>query len=293
MFMGVRNDDGISVSDYASALRRFEQASRTPTGRDRCEGSWGFPLGGKSGVTHIRKDSNDAVIFRLYGTDCVIWYPDNSFATEAYGTVTTGAFINRYMPGGIWANGISSTMSYRGRDGDDSWGGRMICHGDAHFRPVDGTWEPDIDGLRSFRAVTMDTKLTRQIAKDHHLAAFKLWLEMAPQLLDLVHVEDDEEAVRDALLERDFRTAAVHLSLAEDKQSYGRYPTALKIATGSSRLVTMGALARFRLWLYEDEGAVVVHELKTQTCAAYRTQLNKIRALRNAGTGSWHLEYGR
>lgn len=146
MYMGVQSHRGHrNVSSYEQALALHEKQSKTPTGKARkpielycAGGGTAYPLGlTKRGQTRvIRYGSDDSIAFRLYETDVVTWYPDNSVSIENYGTVTTSEFATNFLPAGISLRHPVNRRS--GASGGDKgiaygpWGKeRMVCQGTA------------------------------------------------------------------------------------------------------------------------------------------------------------------
>lgn len=284
MFMGLSSIG--RVGSYDDALAMHDKATRTPTGKQRFAQSYGYPLGtqGKTGVRMVRKTAGGDVILRLYETDCVTWHPDNSFTIGSWASKTTGEFISALTPVRVNASCDITYHTTPYSDWRDYWKHARVCHGDVTFRPMgDGLWAPDEATCTPFTDVRVDATKTRAIAKAHNLTDFEMWLSMAPRHLPLEHERADMGIVAEALLERNWRKAAAHLPLVYNERAYGRYPVPLDIVTGGSRIVTMGSVKRFRLWLYDAEGATHKTRHLTMSSAEYEAARKRIRQLELAG----------
>ena len=290
MYMGISaHRQARPVGSYDDACRALEAATVTKSGKTRSPGTWGFPLGAHyKSVTHIREREGD-IVFRLYDTDVVTWHPDNSFTIDSWASKTTAEFASRFTPPGVYLNASCVLRLQRGGD----WGDRIICHADATVREVaPGIWAPDEDGLRPFRYPVLDQRMAREIRKEYPFADFDNWLSMAPMHLDLEHAGVDCEDVAKALKQRDFRTAAVHLPLVSETSAFGIKLRPLAIATPHGRAVTMSSLARFKDWLYDNEGALSWEETKVLTQREFDRYTKRITALAKAGIGTWRAGFG-
>lgn len=304
MYTGIKTNG--SAHDYASAQRVLEQAALTPTGRQRQSKEYGFPLGGHSkSVTWVRELDDGAIAFRLWDTDVVIWYPDNSFDVENYGTVTTSQFARRFLPAGIWLNhpvtkrGVESgakTITYRGRDeAGSSVQTKCIGYVVRFNETGDGRWVPDEDTLDTMKFVELDRTKAREVAQVYHLKDFENWLSMAPMHLAgteaaIEHDKWDRTTCADALMDRDFRRAAEHLPLIKDTNAFGIELKPLPITTGRwGHHVTMSSFNKLKLALWDYDGALDTTEVKTISVKDYDRRMVRVREMRQLGLGGWDL----
>lgn len=306
MFSGIKPTHKFaSVDSYADALRVLEDAGRTPTGRKRREKEQGFPLGGRSkSVTWVRETGDEgAIAFRLYDTDVVTWFPDDSCEIDNFGSVTTTAFARQFAPGSIHLHyptrggghrGISYSPDGAGRDriygGDGGWENRHLCQGDVvRFVRSGDWWVPDEDTVCPMDFIETDQQKARKISRRYPLKDFSMWLEMTARTLPytIEHDSWDLGSCADALLAQDFRRAATHLPLIDASgTSFGRsvWDYALPIAgLGRSFCVTMGSVERLKLALWEQEGAVRISPRKTITMHEYERQMARIRQMQKLG----------
>lgn len=297
MFMGVSSiQQAKPCSSYSDAVRNFEAAQKTPTGKPRKPGDYGYPLGAHyKSVTNIRMDGTD-VVMRLYDTDVVTWHEDDRVTIDNWTSKTTAEFIGRFSP--VVSNASSEITYSPAPHGSESgdwrayWDASMVVCGDGTFRRnADGGWEPEsLDTFQKFHTAQVDTKAMRQLAKDHHLADFRSFLESTCLIPNLVHEGADCGIVAEALLARDFRRAACHLPTVEDKEHYGRSPTPLNIATAQrNQLVSMTSLQRFKDWLADAEGALTTTVFQTLSHKLLDKLKARNRALAKANAGGWRL----
>ena len=87
-----------NASSYAAARQLYESAKPWKHGSSERK------LNPKSSrdIMGVRMSGLD-VVFRLYGTDCVTWHPDNTFTIDPYASLTTSRFVKRYTPSYCWA----------------------------------------------------------------------------------------------------------------------------------------------------------------------------------------------
>lgn len=297
MYLGLQSHRSAGpVDSYAAAERVLERYSRTPTGKARSEKTYGFHLGmnRNHGVTWVRRTARGDIAFRLYNTDVVTWCEDGSVWIDNWGTVTTGVFAHQFLPGGFHLShetrgGGDTSIGFTDADGE-----RMRCLGKGnlvHFMPDGDGWTPDEDTLQPYDFVEVDRKASRALSKEHHLADFGLWLSMAPRHKRIEHRKVDPYMVSDMLKQRDFQSAAMHLPLIEDKGHFGVELKPLPIVTTErNKFVTMSSIERFRIWLYEQEGAYQPFQEMVVAAKAYWRRKTFINQLASAG-GS-HLGWG-
>lgn len=312
MFMGVTaHHSAKSVHDYATAEAALERAMKTPTGKRRTEKPYGYHLGANNnhGVTWVRRDEKDgAIAFRLYDTDVVTWHPDGSVEIENYGTVTTSGFASRFLPRGFHLHHPTTRrgdeVGHRGiryqaepDRGDKSWQQerrerRIAFGGVVRFTPGEGgAWRVDEDTCDTVTLPgKVDQRKARELAKRYHLKDFEAWLSMAPRHMDIEHVgRFDISDCLDLLEKRNFKEAAAYLPLFADKESYGRYPTALPIDTPYGKVVTMGSLARLKLALWDYEDIIQIDEAKHWSMAEFERRMMRVRQMDAAGANVWDL----
>lgn len=294
MFMGLQSHRAAGdVSGYINAEQVLAKYSRTPTGRARVEKRDGFHLGmsRNHGVTWVKRHADDSIGFTLYNTEVVRWMPDGSVEVNNWGTVTTSAFAHQFLPGCFH---LSHEVTRRGNSGGDTSigfigadGERYRClgkHNLVHFLPDGDGWTPDPDTLHPYEFVEIDRKISRRLSREHHLADFGLWLSMAPCHKRIEHRKVDPYMVSDMLKERDFESAAMHLPLIEDT---GAFNNELKpvpiITTERNRFVTMSSIERFRIWLYDQEGAYSPTKEMVVSEKDYCRRKTFINQLANAG----------
>lgn len=298
MFTGIKaHHDAKRVRSYETAVQALERASKTPTDKNRQAKPFGFHLGmnRNHGVTWVREEGGD-IIFRLYDTDVVIWHPDNSVEIENYGTVTTRDFVSRFIPRSIGLNVVVSRrhmpyeggnkgFTYRAR-ADDNWYDRRICQGYGNtvrfVESGDDVWLPDGDMLVPMKFLDLDRKAAREIGKRFPWKEFELWLDMAPRHMDrFEHDYWDLEECLEALEQRDFRKAARHLPLVEDKDNFGRRPVKLPIITSSRDfIVTPSSITKLRKAAYAELGAYTETTVSTLTLREFDKRMAVIRELR-------------
>lgn len=272
---------------YKRAVELFEKFSLTPTGRARKPNHLGFmPMNSK--VMGVRMDTNGDVIFRLHATDVVTWHPNNSFSIEVWESVSTADFIRSLTPISVGVNMVATvfTEPRESNDWRTRWATAIICHAEATFVDVGDHHMPDETTLRTFRYPEADRKLTRELSKEHRLAAFETWLAVAPHHLDLAHEGEDMEAVAKALKAGKFMEAAVHLPTIEVPRGFGIADRIKPIPMSGlhwQHPVTPASVQRFRRWLYDDGGAVEMRECKTMTQTEYDRRVKEISAFDKAG----------
>lgn len=229
-----------------------------------------------SKVVSIRRNHEDAIVFRLYATDVVTWYPNENIQINNYASQTTGEFISKLTP--FSGSGAAELITYfhnplapvvETEDWRSRWEGARIVHGDVFFNKEGESWVPDLDTCGTFTTLILDQVGARAVSKEHHMADFKLWLEMATPLLDLQYEGEDLDAVSEALKVKDFRKAAVHLPAIEIGNGFGIKDRIkpLKIATHDwQRVVTMTSLQRVRDYIYDQADLLTVDKRKILQC---------------------------
>lgn len=302
MYTGVRSYHGKGAHDYESARAVLEAASKTPTGRQRKEKTYGYHLGmGRNhGVTWVRECDEPgyegAIAFRLYDTDVVTWYPDNSVEIDNYGTVTTGSFASTFLPSGIGlrhvvhrsrgASGGDKGITYcvERKQGEGYWYGTWnICWGGLpRFRLHGELWLPDEDTLDDvkFPEIT-DRKAQRAVSAKYHLRDFDNWLAMAPRHMRIEHDCWDLGDCADALLKRDFTLASMFLPLTHDSGAYGTELKVIPIITQDRQyVVTASAISKLKLALWDLEGLVETTSFKTLSMAEFERRMQRVKQMR-------------
>lgn len=305
MYFGLRaHHDSRSAHDYESARAVLANASKTPTGRQRKEKPFGYHLGMSSnhGVTWVRECDEPgyegAIAFRLYDTDVVTWYPDNSVEIDNFGSVTTSAFARQFLPGCI---GLSHPSTRRGETGGHKgitycveaadydrryWGTYRICFGGLpRFRLHGERWLPDEDTLDEikFPEIT-DRKAQRAVSAKYHLKDFDNWLAMAPRHMRIEHDCWDVDDCAKALLKRDFTTASMFLPLTTESGAYSMELKIIPIVTRQrDQHVTVGAISKLKLALWDLEGLVETVSFKTLPCGEFERRMQRVKLMRRLG----------
>jgi hypothetical protein len=161
------------VTDYASAVACYERAAKTPTGRARTEGSYGYSLvqGNAGSIRRVRKTSYGSIAFRLYATDVVTYHPDDTVTLRLYPSNTTGNFASGLTPAGLVVQ-RDGTCEYS-PDGRDF---RIIKFSQARFERVpDGGWRIVEGDLRTFKRPVTDRRAALAAYKACNLQAFMAW----------------------------------------------------------------------------------------------------------------------
>lgn len=297
MYIGVRSyEDSASCHDYATARRSLERTSKTPTGRNRTQKQYGYHLGMDSnhGVTWVREGEDGEIIFRLYETDVVTWYPDDSVEIDNFGTVTTSAFARTFLPSGI---SLSHPTTRRGdmrghkgisycvekRDPDRRfWGTYNLCWGGLpRFRQHGEHWLPDEDTIDTvhFPEIT-DPKAQREVSAKYHLRDFDNWLNMAPMHMRVEHDQWDTDECAAALLRRDFRRAAECLPLTHDSGAYGTELKIIPIITSSrDQHVTVSTISKLKLALWDLEGLFETVSFKTIAQDEFDRRMKRVKQM--------------
>lgn len=288
MFMGVHSHYNVrQVNSYADAQAVLAKFSRTPTGKARREKPYGFHLSmnRNHSVTWVRETADQSIAFRLYETDVVTWHPDNSFTLVSWPSVTTRDFASGFTPDGVSLSS-NETVTYRPpvRDGDwrASWDAARICRGDATFRQTDAGWAPDEAELEPIRFLELDQKKARALSREYRLKDFSNYLAMAPLHMNLMYEGEDCPKAVEALKERDFRRAAVHLPLIASSRAFGNEPVYLRIAAGSGCGITMSSVDRLRDWIYDRWGAFSDVSAKTWPLREFENRMKRLKALEKA-----------
>lgn len=298
MFMGVTaHHDARRVTCFADAQAALERHSKTPTGKRRTIKPDGYHLGmsRNHGVTWVRPNEDGSIAFRLYDTDVVTWHPDNSVEIENYGTVTTSGFASRFLPQGFHLHHLTTRrgeeaghrcISYIDAPHKAWWDRRVCAGGVVCFVPIgDDCWAVDEDSCDTIKLPgKVDQRKARELARRYHLKDFENWLSMAVGAhgVEVEYVQQDNEMCLNALEARDFKRAAAYLPLVDNEKNYGRYPTALPIATPYGKVVTMGSLARLKLALWDYEDIIQVDEAKHWSMAEFERRMARVRDMRRA-----------
>jgi hypothetical protein len=313
MYIGVRSyESAARCHDYESARRTLERTSVTPKRKlPRAEQQFGYHLGmgTNHGVTWVREMRDEgyegAIAFRLYDTDVVIWHPDNSVEIDNFGTVTTGGFARTFLPSGLdlchpveRRNG--PTGGHKGirycveqwHNGRYMQGTYNLCFGGLpRFRQHGEHWLPDEDTLDEIEFPEIaDRKAQRAVAQKYSLRDFDNWLAMAPLLMRIEHDEWDIHECADALLKRDFDRAAAFLPLTHDTGAYGTDLKIIPIVTSSrEHHVTVSAIAKLKLALWDLEGLVETVSFKTISRAEFDRRMRRVKQMQALGLCGYDL----
>lgn len=291
MFGGYSAPADTTVSSYADAEEVLERFSKTPTGRARKFNYYGYRMGRTSTVRKI----GDAIAFRLHSTDCVTWYPDNSFALKCWESMTTSQFSSHFTPVSVGATGIITFdgPEMAGRDPDDwraRWRSRQLCHGSVRFTQADdGRWVPDEDTCDTFTTLQLDSRGARGVSKAHHLGEFVNFMQMATHIAEIEHEGVDLEACAEALLQRRYLQAAKHLPLVEQPKAFGVRLKPYRLSTPRDKFVTPTSIQRLKDWLYDQEGLLTHVDRKIMGYAEYHRLVQRNAAYGRVDVGGWRL----
>lgn len=303
MFLGVNSHtDAKRVSSYETAREALERASLTPKGRQRTAKQYGFHLGmsRNHGVTWVREDVDGSIVFRLYDTDVVVWYPNGAVGIENFGSVTTSDFAQRFLPAGLH---LRYPVERRGACGGDKgivyaptsdtpWEGRRICFGDfVLFHPDGGGWVPDESTCEAMEFPDL-TGSTRELSKRYSLSDFELWLPAAAALLNIEHDSWDVDECAAALERRDFRTAATFMPLIKVSSAFGIADRIkpLQVATRwRDEVVTLGSFRKLRLALCERDGLFTTMSCKTIGRNDFEKRMARVREMAALGIDVAHF----
>ena len=280
--------------DYASAKALLRKAQNHPEWKTKTREAeqYGFSLRTKTkdSTTWVREE-NGAVIFRLHDTDVVTYHEDGRCEIENWGSVLTSSFFNAYGPRCVFLNVSDSSIGYlasqREKRFDGDWRTQQyrVCGNGSVFRQHGDFWLPDEDTMPEIVVPAgIDRRAAREIRKQYNFTDFELWMETAPQLLNLQHQGSNMSAVLEALEKRDFRTAAVHLPTCSLKQCYGKDPHRYKIGRGGwSFGVTRRSVALVRMAMLSLEGALQERRVKSVSLEEYNRMKTEIKAREDAG----------
>jgi hypothetical protein len=182
------------ITSYAEAKAHYDSVK-----------SW-FHCGDKPIKGQLRYDnmrmraySNGAIGFRLYATQCVVYYPDETLTVQGYATMSTNAFVDTLTPDGIvhamGRKGWDEPILHLRRDGEGWW----LDHADGSYKrnedvlivncsdPVklrrdedEHRWVPiDETDLQPFEFTEIDTKKARAANKQLRLQSF---IDAAPMV---------------------------------------------------------------------------------------------------------------
>jgi hypothetical protein len=314
VFIGVRShEDALSVCSYDTARAALERAMKTPTGRARKEQRFGFHLGmnRNHGVTWARELDGGEIAFRLYDTDVVVWYPDNSVEIDNFGTVTTSAFARQFLPGGmslahpVERRGIGR-VGHRGiyysvgeRRMKSEWGDwtlsvNNVCFGGlVRFRETGGGWRPDLDTIDEIVFPELDQKRAREVSRQYAFKDFEKWLSIAPQHMRIEHDCWSIDDCLDALAKRDFTLASMFLPLITIPNGWGaaNRVKALPFIVKGDKVITLGSLKKLRLALYEREGVFDRVVMKEIPSAEFDRRMARVRQMHELDVVG-HCDYG-
>lgn len=291
MYRGIKLD--VRVRDYESALAALKERGRrarrlTEDEVARPNGA-SAPLGHpRSEVTGVRMGADEEIRFRLYSTDVVVWWPDNSVEIENYGTVTTTAFAHALLPHGFWlASRREELIFFNG----------LACAGPVvRFEHKDGHWWPDEDTLTTLRYPQLDRKAAREVRREHHLKDFEEWVTVGSAHFRIEHDTYNLSRCADALRERDFRTAAAHMPAVDlysrTYRGFGIRDRARPLPVvcwGRGVVVLPSSFQHLALALYDREGAFDTIERKVLSCEEFERLERKARQVDKWASSGWGL----
>lgn len=263
----------------------------------------------QSKVASIYERSDGAIAFRLYQTDVVVWFPDDSVEVDNYGTPTTSGFAKRFLPDGIHLhfpsnrNGVtgeSNTISFRTYlDRPDlTWEDLFhVCQGwVVRFVPQDGVHRPDPDTCYNITLpMGVDRKALRDVAKKYHFREFESWLSVAPTHLEAAgntveHMGWELDICMNALEKRDFRTAAESLPPIKATNAFGIEFKPLPIRMQRwGEYVSMTSFAKLKLAIWDFEGLIREETRKTWPESEFRRRMAKVHEMSRLGLDMRHL----
>lgn len=176
--------------DYEAAVRLYDKAKQW-----RCNPKHGEErkLRDSSRTNMgVRLGSNKEVIFRLYNTDVVVWFPDNSIAITPYSTISTNAFVSNFAPVGFWPyftaspGGLISVRDITYKVVKNHWGDYndhdrriyRLSDSGGRFAKVaneEEAWRP-VDGTLPIVVPKVDAKKARVATKKYQLKEFEGFL---------------------------------------------------------------------------------------------------------------------
>lgn len=284
MYLGLRSH-GQRADRYEDAVRIFQRYSRTETGRARKEKLYGFPMHGKTNVRWVRCDIDGSIVFRLYNTDVLTYYPDGLVEIEAYPSKTTSDFLYPLLPLGI---GTTHLGVIEARDPQGEY--RVYRSSDAlKFRQSGEGWEVEGDLGHFYQVRSLKSKDQRRVEADYHLVEFRQWAEPAVHHLN-VRISDGRLGrageLLEALKERRFRDALEVVPAKSDKAlyAYGRDPR------GEFDRIDFSAILR---WAAEDAGALTTVTERGHTAARHRTLIKMGKQWQDwfSAEDGWKPEY--
>jgi hypothetical protein len=285
------------ITSYAKARRHFDSVKPWES---KYNPNWERPIGTRAVKTSdgyrfnkaMRELPDGSIAFRLYNTDCVIWHPDNRLTVTGYASAITGGFISRLTPDGVsHSQGrkdenepilhlrgprpiIKPRMSWEKERPIWSahWNSGQIvqCGRPVLLQCRSKIWRPARpDLLEPFYVPTIDRRMSRELAKQFHLAEFE---RLAKNEGSLITVGEAGHGLND--MER----ACEIMNLLE----VGRVMQALRLVPRgpirhkfTHRMVgtEFGAQPGFLRWLrdeiYDTSGAVKREEIVSLTPSQY------------------------
>lgn len=278
--------NGVSAHHNVPRVQSYDDAVRAQRAGDL-----------RSKVANIWERMDGAIAFRLYETDVVAWYPDNTVEVDNYGTQTTSGFARRFLPDGIHlhhpsqrrgmegGHKINSFRSHAVGEGLSWEDAYHVCQGDlVVFAEQGDLWVPKPETCNDITMpMGVDRKASREMAKVYHFAEFESWLTVAPITLgDVEHAEWDLDECLSALKRRDWRQAAMHLPLIKEPNGFGTAArmNPIPIATGIwQHHITMASVSKLKLAMWEDRGLLETETRKTWSRGEYDRRMARVREM--------------
>lgn len=264
------------IQTYEQALAHYESV-------DRWFSTGSKPIKGQLRYDNMRMSKvpwrdGDAIIFRLYSTDCVTYYADGTIAIEGYGSMSTNAFIGQLAPGEIthqMGEGRDDPYLILRRRGSEHWwerdeDGRWVRNTDAlvvrcslpiklHYCADERRWLPtDEAHLEPFYWTEIDRAKARKASAHYHLADF---LKVVPALHALGTVEReipaDINCALDRLANRDFTGALAFCPVGQRARSSIETPICWRF------------VEQMRNWIYDEFEALSAVEKRVLTLEEY------------------------
>lgn len=160
------------IENYEEALRFFEKKKPWRGGSENVR-----PVH-RSRRRHMemRKISDGSIVFRLYNTDVVTWYPCGDFSVTPYPSKTTDAFAHALLPSGIYPQ-FTHRLGTLLMIGDRLY----KCDRVVHLSCRDGVWRI-VDGTLPFTVPVLDKGAARKALHASGFADFLLWRKASTAL---------------------------------------------------------------------------------------------------------------
>ena len=175
----LNTSDMPGLNDYAACEKFY---NKTKPWRDAKDYGAARPLAINRQKKHVSiRLKNDAWHLRYHNTDVVIYRPDSTIEINTYASMSTNAFANTCLPGGVWADFNKGDYSclwlsqpgYDTRRGYNSTGMGPLIIRPSHVEP--GRYELASEP-KPFTYRVVDGKAGFAALKKHRYAEFREWL---------------------------------------------------------------------------------------------------------------------